>query len=181
LSAQIEGKSKEMAEVITNVLDLMRLESGQVSLRLESVAIEDIVNSALQRLSMRLEGHPISIQISADLPPVQVDGPLVLQVFTNLLENIAKYTPAATAISIVAALEDAFLRVSIEDTGPGLPPGDVELLFHKFHRGQDESSVGGAGLGLSICRAIVSIHGGRIHASRRDGGGAKFSFTLPIN
>lgn len=181
LSAQIEGKSKEMAEVIANVLDLMRLESGQVSLRLESVAIEDVVNSALQRLSARLGEHPISIQMPSDLPPVQVDGPLVLQVFINLLENIAKYTPAATPISIAAALEGAFLLISIEDAGPGLPPGNVDVLFEKFHRGRDESSVGGAGLGLSICRAIVSIHGGRIYASRREGGGAIFSFTLPLS
>jgi two-component system sensor histidine kinase KdpD len=73
------------------------------------------------------------------------------------------------------------MRVSIEDTGPGLPPGDFERLFAKFHRGRDESSAGGAGLGLSICRAIVTAHGGQIDASQRPGGGARFSFTLPIS
>jgi two-component system sensor histidine kinase KdpD len=82
---------------------------------------------------------------------------------------------------IQAALEDPFVRVNIEDTGPGLPPGDVDQLFAKFHRGRDESSTGGAGLGLSICRAIVSAHGGKIDASQRPGGGARFSFTLPVS
>jgi len=180
LAAQIEVKSKEMAEIISNVLDLMRLESGQVALRLDSVAIEDVVNSALTRLTARLRDHPVNVHIPAELPDVNVDGSLVLQVFINLLENVVKYTPVRTEIAISAVLEGAFLRVSIDDTGPGLPPGDVDRLFDKFQRGRDESSAGGVGLGLSICRAIVSIHGGQISASRIDGGGARFSFTLPL-
>jgi two-component system sensor histidine kinase KdpD len=180
LSAQIEGKSKEMAEIISNVLDLMRLESGQVSLRCESVMLEDLVNSALQRLSTRLRDHPVKVNIPADLPTVNVDGSLVLQVFTNLLENVVKYTPADTSVTIAAVVEEAFLRISIDDTGPGLPAGDLNRLFAKFHRGRDESNAGGAGLGLSICRAIIAAHGGEIDASQRPGGGARFSFTLPL-
>ncbi len=180
LSAQIEGKSKEMAEIISNVLDLMRLESGQVALRLENVMIEDLVSSALQRLSLRLRDHPVELQVPPDLPPARVDAALMLQVFTNLLENAVKYTPAGTTIYIEATVQDAFLRVSIDDTGPGLPPGDLDRLFAKFHRGRDETSASGAGLGLSICRAIVAAHGGRIDASRRPGGGARFCFTLPL-
>jgi two-component system sensor histidine kinase KdpD len=180
LAAQIEVKSKEMAEIISNVLDLMRLESGQVALRQDGVAIEDIVNSALARLAARLRDHPVEVHIPAELPDVNVDGSLVLQVFINLLENIVKYTPARTEIRISAGLQGAFLRVGIEDAGPGLPPGDVDRLFDKFQRGRDESSAGGAGLGLSICRAIVSIHGGQISAGRIDGGGARFAFTLPL-
>jgi two-component system sensor histidine kinase KdpD len=181
LSAQIEGKSKEMAEIISNVLDLMRLESGQVSLRRESVLIEDLVNSALQRLGPRLREHPLELEVAADLPAVQVDGALVLQVFTNLLENAVKYTPAGTHIRIAATRGDACVHVSIDDTGPGLPPGDLDRLFAKFHRGRDESNAGGAGLGLSICRAIVTAHGGRIEATQRPGGGARFGFTLPVS
>jgi two-component system sensor histidine kinase KdpD len=159
----------------------MRLESGQIALRLESVMIEDLVSSALQRLSTRLRDHRVELHVPTDLSPVRVDGALVLQVFTNLLENAVKYTPAGTVISIAAAVEDAFVRVSIDDTGPGLPPGDLDRLFAKFHRGRDETSAGGAGLGLSICRAIVTAHGGRIDASQRSGGGARFSFTLPLS
>ena len=112
---------------------------------------------------------------------MNVDGSLVLQVFTNLLENVVKHTPAGTKIFVAAALEGAFLRVSIDDTGPGLPPGDLDRLFAKFHRGRDESSAGGAGLGLSICRAIVTAHGSQIEANQRPGGGARFSFTLPLS
>jgi two-component system sensor histidine kinase KdpD len=181
LSGQIEAKSKEMAEIISNVLDLVRLESGQFSMRFDCVAIEDLVNSALQRLSARLLDHRVEVQIAADLPPARVDGSLVLQVITNLLENVVKYTPPGTTVCIVAAREQAHLRVCVDDTGPGLPSGDLERLFAKFHRGRDESSAGGAGLGLSICRAIVTAHGGQIHASQRPGGGARFAFTLPVS
>jgi two-component system, OmpR family, sensor histidine kinase KdpD len=181
LSAQIEAKSKEMAEIISNVLDLMRLESGHLSLRLDWVMIEDLVNSALQRLSARLLAHSVEVRVPADMPPVHVDGSLVLQVFTNLLENVVKHTPAATHVIVSAAPEGSFVRVSIEDTGPGLPPGDPERLFAKFHRGRDETSAGGAGLGLSICRAILTAHGSQIEASQRPGGGARFSFTLPLS
>jgi two-component system, OmpR family, sensor histidine kinase KdpD len=181
LSEQIEAKSKEMAAIISNVLDLMRLESGHLSLRLDCVMIDDLVNSALQRLGRRLLEHPVELHIPTDLSPVHVDGPLVLQVFTNLLENVARYTPAGTRVILSAAPEGVFLRVDIEDTGPGLPPGDLDRLFAKFQRGHDESNVGGAGLGLSICRAILKAHGTQIDASQRPGGGAKFSFTLPIS
>jgi two-component system sensor histidine kinase KdpD len=181
LSAQIEAKSKEMAAIISNVLDLMRLESGQFSLRLDWVTVEDLVNAALQRLSTRLVAHSAEVRLPAELPPVHVDGSLVLQVFTNLLENVVKHTPAGTRVCVSAAPESAFVRVSIEDTGPGLPPGDLERLFAKFHRGRDESSAGGAGLGLSICRVILTAHGGQIDANQRSGGGARFSFTLPLS
>jgi two-component system sensor histidine kinase KdpD len=180
LSAQIEAKSKEMAEIISNVLDLMRLESGQFYLRLDWVMIEDLVNSALNRLTTDLLEHAVEVHVPPDLPPVRVDGSLLLQVFTNLLENVVKHTPAGTPAIITAAIEDAFLRITIDDTGPGLPPGDLERIFAKFHRGRDESSTGGAGLGLSICRAILAAHGGQIDASQRPGGGARFSFTLPL-
>jgi len=181
LAAQIEAKSNEMAAIISNVLDLMRLENGHFSLRLDWVMLEDLVNSALQRLSTRLLEHAVEVQIPTDLPPVHVDSSLVLQVFTNLLENVVRHTPAGTHVFVSAAAEGTFLRVNLDDTGPGLPPGDLERLFAKFHRGRDESSAGGAGLGLSICRAILTAHGGQIDANQRSAGGARFSFTLPVS
>lgn len=179
LAVQIEAKSREMTGTISNVLDLMRLESGHIALRLEWVSLDELLSTALDRLGTRLVDHPVKSLIPPDLPPVHVDSALVLQLFVNLLENVAKHTPAGTHTSVGAVLEDQFLRVNVEDDGPGPPEGDLEQLFAKFHRGRDEGSTGGAGLGLSICRAIVTAHGGRIQAARRTGGGAHFSFTLP--
>jgi two-component system sensor histidine kinase KdpD len=181
LTAQIESKTNDMSETISNVLELMRLESGQVKLRQDWLKLQDLVNSALARLDERLESYPVEIQLPPDLPAVRADGALVVQVFINLLENVAKHTLPGTHVTIIGNVEDEFIRVLVDDNGPSFPPGDPEQLFAKFHRGRDDGNRGGAGLGLSICRAIVNAHGGTIRALRRPGGGARFSFTLPIS
>jgi two-component system, OmpR family, sensor histidine kinase KdpD len=108
-----------------------------------------------------------------------VDGALVVQVLSNLFDNAAKYTPPGTRIVASAIADGEFLRVRVEDEGPGLPAGDPARLFDKFQRGSAEGSVVGVGLGLAICQAIVRAHGGEIGAQRRDGVGARFEFTLP--
>jgi two-component system sensor histidine kinase KdpD len=118
--------------------------------------------------------------LTPDLPPVHVDAGLVVQLFANLLDNIAKYTPPGTRSWISATQDVDTIRVVVEDEGPGFPPGDPSKLFEKFQRGNEEGAVVGAGLGLAICRAIVRAHGGDIEARRRDGGGARFEFTLPV-
>jgi two-component system sensor histidine kinase KdpD len=102
------------------------------------------------------------------------------QVFVNLLENAAKYTPPGTPVHVSAVAYGGEILVSVEDEGPGLPPGDEDALFGKFQRGAPESAVGGVGLGLAICRAILKLHGGRIWADRRPKGGAAFRFALPV-
>jgi two-component system sensor histidine kinase KdpD len=101
-------------------------------------------------------------------------------VLSNLLDNAAKYTPAGTRIRIAAVADAPMVRVVVEDEGPGLPPGDPRSLFEKFQRGHEESPVVGAGLGLAICSAIVSAHGGEITARHGTHGGARFEFTLPV-
>jgi two-component system sensor histidine kinase KdpD len=179
LASSIENKANEMTQIISNVLDLMRLEAGNVVLHRDWQTVDDLVGSALDRLKLQLADHPVQVDLPPELPPVYVDGALMLQVFTNLLENAAKHTPPQTRISIRASAAEASVRVVVEDSGPGLP-GDPERLFGKFQRGRDESNTGGAGLGLAICRTIINLHGGRIEAARGAGGGARFTFTLPV-
>jgi two-component system sensor histidine kinase KdpD len=179
LIASIESKAHEMSDLISNVLDLMRFEAGHVALRRDWQSIDDLVGSALSRLEPRLADYIVEIDVPADLPEVYVDAPLITQVLTNLLENAAKHTPAGTRVSVSAGLDGEWVRIVVEDDGPGLPEGDAERLFAKFQRGRDEGNTGGAGLGLAICRAIVNAHGGTISAARRTGGGARFLFTLP--
>ena len=180
LASSIEEQAHEMSNLISNVLDLMRLESGRVELRRDTHAVEDLVGAALHRLEPRLQHHPVSIDLPDDLPGVSVDPVLVSQVLANLLENAAKYTPAGTRIRISAVAEAPMVRVMVEDEGPGLPPGDPRLLFEKFQRGSEESPVVGAGLGLAICSAIVAAHGGEIKAGQGAQRGARFEFTLPV-
>ncbi|MDE2448909.1 MAG: sensor histidine kinase KdpD [Gammaproteobacteria bacterium] len=179
LARSIETKALEMSELVSNVLDLMRFQSGQVPLRRDWESIEDLAGAALHRLEERLKDHPVELTTWPDLPPVYVDAGLIVQLFANLLDNLAKYTPPGTHATIGAIPEGDFVRVVVEDRGPGFPPGDPALLFEKFQRGSDEGAVAGAGLGLAICRAIARAHGGEIEARRRDGGGARFDITLP--
>jgi two-component system sensor histidine kinase KdpD len=168
-----------MSELISNVLDLMSFEVGQVHLRRDWHSVENLVRSALGRLEGRFSERPVDVALPTELPSVNVDAPLITRVLVNLLENAIKHTPPGTRITVSAGIEAEMIRVVIDDTGPGLPPGDPERLFAKFQRGRDDVDTGGAGLGLAICRAIVNAHGGHIAAMQRPGGGARFMFTLP--
>jgi two-component system sensor histidine kinase KdpD len=179
LARSIETKAREMSELVSNVLDLMRFESGQVVLRRDWETLDDLVGTALQRVAARLSGHSVELRLAADLPPVYVDATLIVQMFANLFDNAAKYTPAGTHVWVSAALDGPFVRVVVEDDGPGLPAGDPARLFDKFQRGNGEGAVVGVGLGLAICQAIARAHGGEIEARRRAGGGARFEVTLP--
>jgi len=179
LARCIEAKAREMSELVSNVLDLARFEFGEVTLRRDWQTLGDLVGAALHRMGPKLVGHPVEVKLSVQLPPVYVDATLIVQVLSNLFDNIAKYTPAGTGARVSAIQDGAFVRVMVDDDGPGLPPGDPARVFDKFQRGTQEGTVVGVGLGLSIGLAIVRVHGGVIEAHRRDGGGASFRFTLP--
>jgi two-component system sensor histidine kinase KdpD len=179
LAKSIETKAREMSELVSKVLDLMRFDSGQIELRREWETMDDLVAAALEQNEERLARHRVETSIPADLPPVFVDAVLVVQVLGNLLDNAAKYTPQGTRVTVAAAQEEGFVRVTVDDDGPGLPNGDPERLFEKFQRGIKEGAIVGVGLGLAICRAIVNAHGGAINARNRPGGGARLTFTLP--
>ncbi len=180
LARSIYEQSGEMSKLVTNVLEMTRLEAGTIALNRDWHALSEIAGSVLHRLREKLAAHPVRIELPADLPLVRVDATLIEQVFANLFENAAKYTPPGTTIQLRAARHDGGLLISVEDSGPGLPPGNPEQMFAKFHRGNSEGAIGGAGLGLAICRAIVTLHGGRIWAERRPEGGTAFRLTLPL-
>jgi len=180
LARSIFEQSQEMAELIANVLQMTRLEGGSIALQRDWHSLAEIATTVSRRQRERFPNHPLKVDVRPDLPLVRVDASLVEQVLSNLLENAAKYTPRGTRIGVSAEPQGNELVVSVEDAGPGLPPGDLEQLFQKFHRGAAEGAVSGVGLGLPICRAIVTLHGGKIWAERRPMGGSAFRFTLPI-
>jgi two-component system, OmpR family, sensor histidine kinase KdpD len=179
LARSIETKAREMSDLVSNVLDLMRFESGQVVLRTDWEALDDLVGTALHGVEQQLAQHSVDLRLPADLPSIVVDAKLIVQVFVNLFNNVAKYTPAGTRVSVSAAADGKFVRVMVDDDGPGLPPGDPARLFDKFQRGDEEGTIVGVGLGLAICQAIIKAHGGEIEAHRREPAGARFEFTLP--
>ncbi len=181
LARSVETKAREMSDLVSNVLELVRLQSGQVVLRRDWQTLDDLVGSALGGYTERLAAHPVELRFAPDLPPVWVDATLIVQVFANLFDNIAKYTSPGTRVwvSAIAGADAEMVRVTLDDDGPGLPAGNPARLFDKFQRGSGEGTVVGVGLGLAICQAIVRAHGGEIEAQRREGGGARFVFTLP--
>jgi two-component system sensor histidine kinase KdpD len=142
--------------------------------------LEDAVGVSLIRLGERMRDHPVVVDLPGDLPLVPLDAVLLEQVFINLLENAAKYTPPGTPVEISASSGAGVVNVSVADRGPGIPPGEEERIFEKFHRAGDAPPGKGVGLGLTISRGIVLAHGGRIWAENRPGGGAVFRFSLPL-
>lgn len=179
LSRDILEASRRMSELVNNVLEMARLQSGSVQLKLEWYPLEEVVGGVLTRLKDRLKDHPVSVDLPPELPWISMDGSAIEQVLVNLLENAVKYTPAGTRLAVGAEVQDEGIVVEVADEGPGLPEGAEERVFEKFYRAQEEGTQGGVGLGLAICRAIVEAHGGRIWAENRPGGGAVFKFTLP--
>lgn len=178
LEQTIDEEADRLNRLVTNLLDMTRLESGAVELRRDWHSLEEVVGSALARLDRRLGARPVETKVPSDLPLVRIDAGLVEQVVVNLVENALKYTPADSALRIEARADPAdFVVVTVADDGPGFPDGEAERIFEKFYRG-GSGVQRGFGLGLPICRAIATAHGGRIWAENRHPRGASFHFTL---
>jgi two-component system sensor histidine kinase KdpD len=179
LAESIFEESERLNRLVANLLDMTRLEAGALQLRREWHLIEDVVGVVLNRLSRQLQNYKIVTHIAHELPLLPFDPLLIQQVLTNLLENAMKCTPHGGEIALSAAVADSQVRVDVADRGLGLVPGEEERVFDKFYRSPRSRSSSGAGLGLTICRGMVELHGGRIWAANRPDGGACFSFTLP--
>ena len=175
-------QAERLSRLVENLLYMTRVESGYLSVHKQWQPLEEVVGTALARLSQPLSAHPIHITIAADLPFVPFDGILIEQVLMNVLDNAAQYAPAGTPIDIHAWIDDGEALVQIADRGPGLAPDDLGRVFEKFYRGAHSTAISGrgVGLGLAICRAIIQAHGGRIWVENRPGGGACFLFSLPL-
>jgi two-component system sensor histidine kinase KdpD len=180
LAVAIRDEAQRLTGLVTNLLDMARLQSGPVQLRRDWQAIEEVVGSALRQMAEPLAQHRVVTAIPPDTPLCEFDPVLIERVLVNLLDNAAKYTPPESTITIKTTYDQQFLSVAVEDDGPGLPAGQEEKLFDKFVRGETESSKPGVGLGLAICRAILNAHGGDIRTEQRPGGGARFVFRLPL-
>ncbi len=176
----IRDESLRMSTLVNNLLDMARIQSGDVKLRREWQPLEEVIGSAIRASRQVLDTRQIQVNIEAGMPLVEFDAMLIERVLANLLENAAKYTPAGSSITIEVKRDGSFGSVTVADHGPGVPRGQEEAIFEKFTRGEQESATPGVGLGLAICRAIVEAHRGKIWAMNRPDGGAAFIFTLPL-
>lgn len=173
-------QARELSALVTNLLDMARLQNGAVALRSDWQSVEELVGAAIRAAGPALRGPPVDTTIPADLPLVEFDAVLMERVLVNLLENACKY--GAPPILVSARTTPTSLVLAVRDHGPGLPPrlrGREAELFDKFTRGSTESATPGVGLGLAICKAIVDAHRGQIVAANAPDGGAEFTVTLP--
>lgn len=190
MALAIREESLRMNTLVNNLLDMARIQSGEIKLRREWQPIEEVIGTAIRSLaaSNQLWGaRKIKVKIAPDVPLLEFDSVLIERVLANLLENAAKYTPRESSISITVSKADRECFISIADDGPGIASGQEQIIFEKFSRGAQESAMPGVGLGLAICRAIVEAHHGKIWAQNKaatgitgnNPHGAEFIFTLP--
>ncbi len=180
LLENIHDEAERLERLVNNLLEMTKLESGAIRPNKELNYPGEVIGSAIARMEKKLAARNVVTKIPSDLPLVPMDSLLIEQVVVNLLDNALKYTPKDAPIEISAKSENDRLVVEVADKGPGLPPEDLPHLFDKFYRGPQQGRTSGAGLGLSICKGFVQIHGGTIEAQNRPGGGAIFRFTIPL-
>jgi len=176
LLAVIEERCDSLARLVTNLLDMTRIDAGALETRPEVGPITDVVDGAL--VALGLVGSPaVVLSIPPDLPPVRVDQPLMVQVLVNLLDNALRYTPPGVTVEVAARLADSasVVELDVTDRGPGVPPAERERIFEVSSTGTGSR----AGLGLTICRSFVEAHGQHIWVRDPPGGGAQFVVTLP--
>lgn len=176
LTRGILDEARRLHELVSDLLDLTRMEEGAAQLACEWCPADDMVQEALAQLGARAARHEVHVEVSAD-DIVWCDPRLVEQALRNLVDNALRYTPPGSRIDVGVEVEPGEWRLRVSDNGAGFPPGMEEAVFRKFQRGQAEPAGSGFGLGLAICAAVAKVHGGRIEAQTL--GGARVTMTLP--
>jgi len=186
----IDSNVNRMGKLVSDLLEVSRLEAGRTKLKLAPVALRDVVNETLVNTRTEIEArhHTLKAEVPGDLPPVLADRERLVQILTNLVSNAYKYTPDGGTICIVVDGQDQpevppdYVRVSVSDTGIGLSPQELVRLEEKFFRAEHDlvQQQPGTGLGVSITRNLVELHGGEFLIESEPGRGSTFSFTIPI-
>jgi two-component system, OmpR family, phosphate regulon sensor histidine kinase PhoR len=179
--SRMDTEIDTLTQMVQELLELSRIESGRVPLRRQSLAPRRLVSHAVERMSAQAEraGLRLCLECPEDLPPVSADPERMEQVLVNLLHNAVKFTPPGGEIVVSAVSEDGRVVFSVRDTGVGIASKDLPRIFERFYKADRARSGGGTGLGLSISRHIVETHGGKIWAESVQGAGSTFYFSLP--
>jgi signal transduction histidine kinase len=181
----IYNESSRMHRMVLNLLDLARLEAGTAELKMAPLEIRVLLDSIVEKFSLQAQKAGVSLMIDApnDLPTLDADGDRLAQVFTNLVDNALRHTPAGGQVSLQARPAQTELEIRISDTGSGIPADAIPHIFERFYQ-VDQSRPGGerhgAGLGLAIVHEIVAAHNGKITVRSREGLGTTFSVCLPL-
>lgn len=179
---RMEVEVDEMTQMVQELLELSRIESGQAPLRLFPTAVATLVEPAVERLRPQAERAELmlSVAIPETMPQVMVDADRIRTVVLNLVHNAIKFTPAGGKVTVSATLGDEVVVVSVSDTGSGIPADDLSRIFERFYKTDRARTGGGTGLGLAIAKHIIHAHNGQIWAESVEGRGSTFSFTLPL-
>jgi two-component system sensor histidine kinase KdpD len=172
------SEAEKLNRLVSNLLNMSRLESGALRLQLGPVDVQDLIGATLEQMKERVK-NPINICIPNDLPLISADFVLVEQAMMNLLDNAIKYSPEESPIDISVYLSDAWLYIDIEDRGPGIPVNELPHIFEKFYRVKQPSRPGGIGLGLAIVKGILDAHQAALSAIPRESGGMIFRMGFP--
>jgi two-component system sensor histidine kinase KdpD len=173
-------EAERMNRLIGNLLNMTRLEAGAMQVVKQPGDVQDVIGTALENLTGRLDERQILVDVPANLPLIPMDFVLIMQVLSNLIDNSLKYSPPDTPIEIRAWQVDKEIWIQVIDQGVGIPEDDLSHIFDKFYRVQHPENISGTGLGLSISKGVIEAHHGRIWAENRPGGGTIVSFTLPL-
>jgi len=181
----IEHSANRLDRFVEGIVDLARIEAGDISLHRNWGAVEDIIDAALAQAEPLTRNHNVKVSVAEELPVIRVDARTVTEVIYTLVDNASKYAPSATTITIGAGrASDDVVAISVADEGPGIPQHAREIAFEKFYRGDGneiESGRTGIGMGLAIAKGIVEAHGGHIWIEDGTSGrGARVVFTVPV-
>lgn len=176
-------ETDKLAQMVNELGELSRIESGELILKLEPVNIAEVAASVTDRLKAQADRAQLSINldIPTNLPHVMGDRNRIEQLLVNLIHNAIKFTPKSGRITISSKVHDGSVLISISDTGIGIPEDDLPHIFERFYKVDKARSGGGTGLGLAIAKHIVQAHGGDIWAESEEGKGSTFIFSLPIS
>lgn len=181
LLTQIQDETRALAAMADNTLQLVRLEAGEVALRRDWESLEELVGAVLARVRRRDPQRRVRARLEPGLPLVRVDALLLTQLLENLVDNALQYSDGP--VELLARRQDGELLLAVRDRGPGVAPAERERIFQMFQRGRDTSASGrprrGTGLGLAVCRAIATAHGGRLSLRARGHGGSSFELRVP--
>lgn len=173
-------QTRRLNRLVANLLEMTRMEAGATRLRREPLDVGDLVGTALQRAEEAYPGRTFTAEVPPDLPLLNGDFVLLVQVLVNLLENAAKYSPAGAPVRMAAEALDGEVAVRVADQGPGIPREDRRRVFDKFYRADRTDGTAGSGLGLAICKGLVEAHGGTIEAGDGPAGGTIMTVRLPV-
>ena len=178
-ACNLRDQAMQLNTMVTNLLDMARMQAGHVTLRREWQPIDEVIGASIHFVAPALKRRRVTVSTDSDLPLVNIDAVLIERVLCNLIENAAKFSPDGSDVHIDATANAKAMTVSIHNAGRGFPADRLDAVFTLFERGGQDGHSTGMGVGLAICRAIVAAHGGQITASNPDAGGACVTFTLP--